>query len=148
MLFDDINFNYEFDFFKIPGSDFKNEIEKSKFYSPEEGFLRGNMFKNEYVPYKNMSYGNLEAKTEEEALLFKLMAYSFAVNDLNLYLDLNRSDEEAYNLYKKYVKELNELEECYVKQYGPLTITDVKTQKYDWLKNPWPWDNFGGDMYV
>ena len=148
MLFDNTDFDYEISLFKIPGSDFTKEINESKFYTPEEGFLRGNMIRNEYVPYKNMTFQNLNASNEQEALLFKLMAYSFAVNDLNLYLDLNREDEQAYKLFKKYVNELNELESCYVEKYGPLTITETLGKKYDWLKNPWPWDNFGGGMYV
>ena len=50
----------------------------------KEGFLRGNMFKDEYLPYKNMTYINIRPKSDREAKLFNVMQYSFAINDLNL----------------------------------------------------------------
>ncbi len=148
MLFDHTDFNYEMGFFKIPGSDFNKEIRKDKFWSPEEGFLRGNLTKNEYVPYKNLTYFKLEPQDEQESLLYNLMAYSFAINDLNLYLDLHPEDETTYELFKKYVKEKNSLEDLYSEKYGPMTVTETQSTKYSWLKNPWPWDNSGGSMYV
>ena len=101
MLFDNTDFDYEISFLKIPGSDFNKEIRDSKFLSPEEGFLKGNLMKDEYVPYKNLTYCKLTPQNEQEALLLKLMAYSFAINDLNLYLDLNPKDQSTYELFKK-----------------------------------------------
>ena len=96
MLFDNTDFNFD-DFnvsvFAIPGSDFKEERE-NKFVSPEEGFLRGNLMKGEYKPYKNYTYLKLKPENAEEELLFKLMTYSFAINDLNLYLDLYPNDKK------------------------------------------------------
>ena len=148
MLFDNTDFNYEISFLKIPESDFNKEIRDSKFLSPEEGFLKGNLMKDEYVPYKNLTYCKLTPQNEQEALLLKLMAYSFAINDLNLYLDLNPKDQSTYELFKKYVKEKNRLEEMYSEKYGPMTITETQGSSYNWIKDPWPWDNTGGSMYV
>lgn len=150
MLFDNTDFNYEMGFFKIPGSDFNQEniVREGKFLSPEEGFLRGNLMKDEYVPYKDYTYFKLVPQNEQETLLFKLMAYSFAINDLNLYLDLHPEDQKAYDLFKKYVKEKNAIEEEYIAKYGPMTVTETESPKFSWLKNPWPWDNMGGSMYV
>ena len=148
MLFDNSDFDYEISFFKIPGSDFNKEIREEKFLSPEEGFLRGNLIKDEYESYKNLTYFKLTPQNEQEAKLFNLMAYSFAINDLNLYLDLHPEDQNAYELFKKYAKEKNKLEESYSEKYGPMTITETQGSKYNWIKNPWPWDNTGGSMYV
>ncbi len=148
MLFDNTDFDYEISFLKIPGSDFNKEIRDSKFLSPEEGFLKGNLMKDEYVPYKNLTYCKLTPQNEQEALLLKLMAYSFAINDLNLYLDLNPKDQSTYELFKKYVKEKNRLEEMYSEKYGPMTITETQGSSYNWIMDPWPWDNTGGSMYV
>ena len=148
MLFDNTDFNYEISFLKIPGSDFNKEIRDCNFLSPEEGFLKGNLMKDEYVPYKNLTYCKLTPQNEQEALLLKLMAYSFAINDLNLYLDLNPKDQSTYELFKKYVKEKNRLEEMYSEKYGPMTITETQGSSYNWIKDPWPWDNTGGSMYV
>ena len=116
--------------------------------TPEEGFLKGNLEKNEYVPYKNYTYYKLQPETERENLLFKLMAYSFAINDLNLYLDLHPEDKTTFELFKCYVKEKNELEDMYTSKYGPMTITETQGSSYNWINNPWPWDRTGGSKYV
>lgn len=148
MLFDNTDFNYEISLFKIPGTDFKKEERNTKFLTPEEGFLRGNLMKDEYVPYKNLTYFKLQPETERESLLFKLMAYSFAINDLNLYLDLNPEDESTYNMFKHIVKEKCDLETMYSEKYGPMTITETQGKTFNWIKNPWPWDKTGGSKYV
>ena len=51
-------------------------------------------------------------------------------------------------MLKKYVKEKNAIEEGYIAKYGPMTVTETESPKFSWLKNPWPWDNMGGSMYV
>ena len=145
MLFDDNDFNFDFSFFEIPGSDF-NRVDN--ILAPKEGFLKGNLFRNEYVPYKKYTYLPIEPKSKREEKLCKIQELSFAINDLNLYLDLHPEDNEAYNLMKKYVYEMNRLMVEYDKMYGPLTLDEVEQSKYEWIDNPWPWDNEGGHMYV
>ena len=49
MLFDNTDFDYAISFLSIPGSDFTKETRVDKFLTPEEGFLKGNLEKNEYV---------------------------------------------------------------------------------------------------
>lgn len=120
----------------------------SKLVSTKEGFLRGNMFADEYEPYKNLTYFSLKPKNEQEKLLFHIMELSFAVNDLNLYLDLHPEDTKMFEKFKMYTKQCMELEEQYAKQYGPLVLSQTDSQEYEWFKNPWPWENNGGDMYV
>lgn len=113
----------------------------------KEGFLKGNMFKNEYEPYKNYTYMDLVPKTEKEAKLFNVMQYSFAINDLNLYLDLHPDNREAFNMLKKMIECEKLAKAEYVKEYGPIVITNVNRECYDWLDS-WPWENLGGSMYV
>ncbi len=142
MLFEDNNFD-------INMSLFMPNIERNpNILDPMEGFLRGNMFRNEYVPYKNLTYFKLNPKTEKEKTLYHIMALSFAINDLNLYLDLHPENKEMFELFKKYIAEKKELSNKYSKQYGPLTLTKTTNQKYNWDDSPWPWDNLGGSMYV
>lgn len=148
MLFDNTEFNYEISLFQIPGNDFTLNNRIDKFYTPEEGFLRGNMMKDEYAPYKKWTYFKLRPESEREVLLFQLMAYSFAINDLNLYLDMHPEDLEAYTLFKKYACEKNEIESVYVEKFGPMTITETKGETFNWINNPWPWDKMGGSKYV
>ena len=144
MLFEDNDFDINMAFF-IPDVNFSRDV---NILNPMEGFLRGNMFQDEYEPYKNLTYFKLYPKDEKEKLVYQVMAYSFAINDLNLYLDLHPDNKEVFNLFKKYVQEEKELSQEYVKKYGPLEVTEVLGSKYDWLNSPWPWDNRGGSMYV
>lgn len=144
MLFEDNDFDINMAFF-IPDVDFGRD---SNILNPMEGFLRGNMFKDEYEPYKNLTYFKLEPKTEQEKKLYKIMALSFAINDLNLYLDLHPDKKEVFDLFKKYVEEKDCLCKEYTKVYGPLEINETTGMKFNWIDSPWPWENKGGSMYV
>ncbi len=144
MLFEDNNFDINMSLF-MPDVNFNRD---NNILEPMEGFLRGNMFKDEYVPYKNLTYYKLNPTTEKEKMLFKIMALSFAINDLNLCLDLHPDKREVFDIFKKYVKEKEELCKTYESNYGPLVITGTTGVKYNWLNSPWPWDETGGSMYV
>mgnify|MGYP004707240051 CR=1 FL=1 len=84
---------------------FQNSYNSKKYYDVNEGFLKGNMFVKEYKPYKNYQIKSLKTTSEQDGLLKKLMAYNFAFNDLNLYLDIYPEDKEALELFKKYVED-------------------------------------------
>ncbi len=158
MLFE--NNDFDFDLLNLSGlnldtsqmifnnQNYYNDMNSNKLYSSKEGFLRGNMWVNEYVPYKGMNYMNLVPTCEREALLYKIMEIDFAINDLNLYLDLHPEDYEVYNQFKKYVTECIRLKDDYSKKYGPLSLEETTKEKYNWINNPWPWDKTGGSMYV
>ena len=134
MLFEDNDFDINMAFF-IPDVDFSRTL---NVVSPMEGFLRGNMFKDEYEPYKNLTYFKLNPSNDKERLLYQVMAYSFAINDLNLYLDLHPDNKGMLDLFKEYVKEEKELCNEYVNKYGPLEVNEVKRQKVGWISSPWP----------
>jgi spore coat protein JB len=144
VLFEDNNFDINMALF-IPDVDFNCD---DNILNPMEGFLRGNMFKNEYEPYKNLTYFKLEPKCERDKQLYKIMALSFAINDLNLYLDLHPDNKEVFDLFKRYVQEKECLTKDYVKLYGPLEINETTGNKFNWIDSPWPWNNLGGSMYV
>lgn len=144
MLFEDNDFDVNMAFF-IPDVDFNRT---GNVLSPMDGFLRGNMFQDEYEPYKNLTYFKLNPSNDKERLFYQVMAYSFAINDLNLYLDLHPDNKGMLDLFKKYVKEEKELCKEYVNKYGPLEVNEVMGQKFDWINSPWPWETRGGSMYV
>ena len=112
------------------------------------GLQRGNMFENEYKPYKNYNPLRIVSRNEKEELLLKLYETNFAIIDLNLYLDLNPNDEKTYDIYKSYVNNYESLKKQYEEKYGPLEITCVNNNTYDWINNPWPWDKSGGNINV
>ena len=143
MLFDDNIGFVSFDFYG-------NMMNKtSNLLNPKEGFLRGNMFKNEYLPYKNYTYSKIVPKSEREQLLLEIMELSFAINDLNLYLDLHPMDEEVLKEFKAIVEKCCAKEMEFVHKFGPLELIDSdNTKEFKWIEDPWPWQNEGGAKYV
>ena len=146
MLFDD-NFGFiTYDLYSgLSGKDQGN----TKLVNVDEGFLRGNMFAKEYKPYKNYTYKKIIPRTKREELLLEIMEMSFAINDLNLYLDLHPEDTKMLEKCNEYVERSYKYEMEYVKNYGPIEVIDnTSNEKFEWIKNPWPWENEGGTKYV
>lgn len=125
MFFDDILF------------DIKNDNVVSLF-DAEDGFMYGNMFKNEYEPYKNYKVTQLESNTDRGNLLLKIYEYDFALNDLSLYLDLHPEDNDIYRLFRKYTEEERRCVDVYEKNYGPLELDSSMYSNYLWYEEPWP----------
>ena len=143
MLFDDNNFDVTF----LNISGITNPNKEDLLESSKIGFLKGNMFKNEYIPYKNYTYMNIEPKTEKEAALLNVMQYSFAINDLNLYLDLHPDDNNMHEVFKMLVENELKAREEYISKYGSLEVCDSINSRFNWLED-WPWEGNGGSMYV
>jgi spore coat protein JB len=120
----------------------------ARLVSPTEGFNKGNMFADEYRPYKNYYY-KVVVRGKRDELLLKIQELTFAVIDLNLYLDLHPSESGTLEIYKNYAKELNNLRVLYEREFGPIAASDVTSSKeFTWVNNPWPWDNKGGMFNV
>lgn len=141
MLFENNNYDV-ISFMEIPGSNFNRKIT-----TVEEGFLKGNMFNDEYLPYKNYKYKVLKPTSNKEAKLYNIIALCFAINDLNLFLDLHPEDQENLQLFKSFVKQKEKLEDKYVKEFGPLKLEQVEGKSFNWVSS-FPWEKMGGSMYV
>lgn len=141
MLFDFDNYDI-YSFEKIPGSDFNRKIT-----TVTEGFLKGNMFNDEYIPYKNYKYKELKPNSDKEEKLYNIMALDFAINDLNLFLDLHPDDQENLKNYKSFVKQKEQLESEYAKEYEPLKLEQVEGKSFNWVSS-FPWEKTGGSKYV
>ena len=144
MLFDNNNINLDFTLLDLTNV---NE-NKLNLFTEKEGFLRGNIFKNEYEPYKNLTYINVVPKNDREAKLYNVMCYAHAITDLNLYLDTHPESMEALKVLKEMIKEEEKAKKEYIASYGPLEICDTEGHKFKWINSPWPWENMGGNMYV
>lgn len=107
-------------------------------------FLKGNMFENEYEPYKNYTCLKPTLKTDRERELFEIMKYSFAMNDYNLYLDLHPENMEILNKFKAASNKLDILVKEYTRKYGPLELSQNNYPTFKWLTSPWPWDREDG----
>lgn len=149
MFFENINdFSDVNNLFGIPNNyNYAYNYQNNNVNELSPKFLRGNMFDNEFVPYKNLKYIKPTLKVEREMMLAKIMESSFAVTDYVLYLDVNPGDQDILNKYKEETKKLEMLKNEYEKMYGPLCNTNGDYEEYKWIESPWPWERNGG-MYV
>ena len=80
-------------------------------------------------------------------LLDRIDQVSFAVNDMNLYLDTHPCDEKALVYCRELVQERKKLLKEYAEMYGPLTIDSTdQTEESIWKgrEQPFPGDREGG----
>lgn len=128
MYFDDFSFN-----------DFDNTfMGKIKDINPD-GYIYGNMFKDEYVPYKDYKVYEFIVDNDEQKLRLKIMEDAFILNDLGLYLDVHPDDMDVYNLFKKHNESLDKNIRLYQDMYTSICLNSQK-DNYNWIDNPWPWD--------
>lgn len=113
--------------------------------TPQEGFLKGNMFANSYIPYKNYQPQNLTAQNEQENLFLQLAQTEFAAHDLNIYLDLFPQDGNALDTFNQYRQKSNQLQLEYEQKYGPLLISSntLSQSPFLWESMKFPWNEGG-----
>lgn len=119
----------------------KNET-NNDLYSPYEGFIRGNLYKELYDPYKISQPYQIRPMNEQAEILTKIDALCFSCVDLNLYLDVFPDDTNMIDLYNKYNREKESLIKDYESRYGPLKLSSESLNVYPWAWNklPWPWN--------
>ena len=134
MLFENNDNSYIDMFFNVGNTNNYHDLNKGPHTQDEtEGFLRGNMFSNEYEPYKNMTYIKPKLKTEREKDLFKVMEVAFAINDYNLYLDVHPEDQNILSKYKACTEKFRKLTKEYEEKYGPLSIDAGNYKTFKWI---------------
>ena len=76
------------------------------------------------------------------AMAHRIKAYDFAIIEMNLYLDTHPDDEQGVCLFKMYQEKRCQLIETYEHHFGPYinTVNDVQGNRFDWIRDPWPWD--------
>lgn len=82
---------------------------------------------------------------KQNQLLDYINMVSFAVVEVNLYLDTHPCDQEALEYFRHYSKLRNKAMKEYADAYGPLTIDTNcnNSNTWEWVKNPWPWEMGG-----
>ncbi len=127
--------------YQNPRPNTMNNSSTQQIIDSEEGFKKGNIFKNLYDEYKNYKPRKLTANSEREDMLLQIMEYSFAMIEIQLYLDINPNDKSALKLFNTYLNKKKDLTNMFEEKYGPLTI-DSEVQRNNWLwdNSPWPWE--------
>ena len=113
------------------------QLENPPKYEARKGLVRGTLYPGLDLPFQ----GKVNTKELNETPMTQLQALNFAVQDLALYLDTHRDDQEALELYRSYQKMYRECREQYQKKYGPLNQQSMDDcRQYRWLDDPWPWE--------
>ena len=120
-----------------------NNSNTTTLYNPYNGFIRGNLFKSLYDPYKQGEPYEIKPANEQAKLLTDIDALSFAMIDLNLFLDVNPDNRDAIKLFNQYREQKESLTKEYENRFGPITLDSDSLNSYPWAWNdmPWPWDN-------
>lgn len=119
-----------------------NDSRIDNFFNVNEGFSKGNMQANIYRPYKLTNPSLPVAETDKERLLLDVQKYSFAMWDLNLYLNTHPTDKNVMMLFDQYRTAYKKAANDYENKYGSLHVvnTNVNSSYWDWNKCPWPWE--------
>lgn len=137
------NYNNLNGFDSVYQNTFMNMENTPKLYSPNEGFTKGNMYVDLYQQYKNYKPKEIKATSERDSLLQQIQMYKFAMNDLNLYLDVNpKNNSNLIKLYNDYLLKSKELVNRYENAYGPICSDSIvmPTNDFIWNNSPWPWE--------
>lgn len=113
------------------------QLENPPKYEAQHGIIRGTMFPGLDLPFQ----GKVNNKELNVTPLTQLQVLNFAMQDLALYLDTHRDDQEALEAYRAYQKMYQQCREEYQKKYGPLNHMTIDCcEDYRWLDDPWPWE--------
>ena len=112
------------------------QMENPPKYEARKGLVRGTLYPGLDLPFMGMvNQKDLPVTPKTE-----LQALGFAINELALYLDTHRDDEEALELYRQYQDLYHKGMMVYTKEQGPLNHSAPSQGKYRWLDDPWPWE--------
>lgn len=110
--------------------------ENPPMYEARKGLIRGTMYPGLDLPFMGM----VNKKEKNITPMTELQTLGFAVNELALYLDTHRDDQEAIELYQTYQKLYNQGMQNYVERCGPINHGMTVKGGYRWLDDPWPWE--------
>lgn len=73
-------------------------------------------------------------------LLQKVYETGFALDEITLYLDTHPADSQAMEYYQYIRKASQDAVSAYEQSYGPLMSSQVGSNTWTWINNPWPWE--------
>ena len=112
------------------------QLENPPKYPATKGLVRGTLFPGLDLPFMGM----VNQKEQTPTPLTELQAMSFVLQELALYLDTHREDQEALEMYRAYQKMYHDAAMRYSGEVGPLNHLSPVEGQYRWLDDPWPWE--------
>jgi len=82
--------------------------------------------------------------TEKEMMLRRLSSMDFAIVEFHLYLDTHPNSEDVKKKLLEYEEKRTKLLYEYEKKYGDITSSQSDRNGWNWISDPWPWDNDKG----
>ncbi len=119
------------------------QCENPERYDAQEGLTAGTLFPDLNLPFFKAIRSRMNC---ENKALCELMALSFAITELGLYLDTHKNDKEALRLFREYSALAEDGRKRYEAVYGPLLQKHSGDDKrgWNWIDSPWPWEYEGG----
>ena len=116
------------------------QMENPAKYEAKEGLVRGTLFPGLDLPFMGM----VNQYELPPSTLAELQALGFAVQELALYLDTHREDQEALALYREYQQMYDKCRQLYIREHGTLNHgMPSQSGGYSRLHDPWPWEYCG-----
>ncbi len=115
------------------------QLENPPRYDARKGLVRGTLFPGLDLPFMGMVNKNERPVTPRT----ELQVMGFALQELALYLDTHRDDQEALELYRVYQKMYHDAASQYSQNCSPLNHATPVDGPYKWLDDPWPWEYTG-----
>ena len=88
----------------------------------------------------------MNSQMNRKELLSHINQVSFAVDEMQLYLDTHPCDAEALAYFKDCSRQRCHALKEYAENYGPLTIDTAGAScedRWNWINEPWPWQEGG-----
>lgn len=112
------------------------QLENPPKYEAGKALVRGTLFPGLDLPFMGM----VNKKELPVTPMVELQTMAFALQELALYLDTHRNDQEALELYRSYQKMYHEGMVAYSQKCGPVNHGIPVEGPYRWLDDPWPWE--------
>lgn len=113
------------------------QLENPVRYEPRKGLIRGTLYPGLDLPFM----GIVNKMPLPVTPLSELQAIGFAIQELALYLDTHRDDQEALELYHQYQQRHADCMALNDGMRSPMNHqTPSDRDTYAWLDGPWPWE--------
>lgn len=121
-----------------PNLYYQQRNDNTYLFGPHDALLYGNIFKKNYIPYKNYAPKLRNTMNKKEELIRDIEAYTQASQDLKLFLDVNPTDKEAFNIFQDYSEKVNKLVKEYENKYDPVFAGNSRFENgyFSWITSP------------
>lgn len=112
------------------------QIDNPPKYEPAKALVRGTLYPGLDLPFM----GKINQEIKKNTPMTDLQTISFVLQELALYLDTHKSDQQALDAYRAYQRMYHDCLMVYNQKHRPLKHSVPTEGPYKWLEGPWPWE--------